>query len=390
MKKVFLLALTLIVLSCGDDDDSPREQSESTIAMVQFSGAVAADGCGWLLEIDSETYKPINLPEIYEQEELFILSEFELLAEREACGLTSNGPQKVNIKKLPDDNVVQVFWNETQCSDPWQAEVGSGSDEDTAKALAKYLVENNIEVFSIHFVEVDSDLITCRACNCPSGKRIAIRIASEDLDAATELGFISGVCVTEDSLEDIEWLKSLKDQFMASAQPAGSRIIQYQYDGECVFLVDPCYQCADGLQTVYNYKQEKVCEFGGITDLNTCEDFFENASNEWVIWDNVTPESLLGVWHMSSHACCLLSPETFERGEVVWWFLNNGTVSVTITIDLPTDSQLPITSEGSFEYEFQAGQLTVNNIRYDYRIESGRLVLSDSPESDGPLMQFVK
>ena len=391
MKKILLLyVLALVAFSCDDDDAGSAKLTRSTLAMVQYSGAIAADGCGWLLAIDSGTYKPTNLPEIYENDGLFIVSTFNILSEREACGLNQNGPQRVNIQKLPNDNTVEVFWDQTQCADPWNTDKGIGSDKGTAEALADYLAERNINVFSISFVDYAARKAFCAACSCHTGKRIYVRIFADDLDKATELGFTASACTTRDPMENVSWLKELQGQLLASAQPAGTRITQYQYNEECVFLVDLCYQCEDGLQTVYNYQKEKICEFGGITGINTCPDFFEQATGELVIWDNVTTENLQGKWHMLSHECCLLSQESFSRDQIVWEFLPDGTVKVAIKVALPENSPLPITADGSFDYVTNTGKLTVNNITYDLRFESGVLVLSDSPESDGPIIRFVR
>ena len=286
MKKIWCFALASVVFSCGDDDDVNTSPLDSSgLATVRFTGDVAVDGCGWTLEIDSTTFKPINLPGTYEFDGLYVVSDFNVLDQREPCGLNPDGPRQMQIQDLAGDNAVQVYWDQTYCSDPWEA--GAQVDLATAKKIADYLVENDIEVFNIKFVDYPLDEQFCLACFCESGVRIFITIAGNDLEKATNLGFNPNYCTETDPLENIEWLKELKDTFEKSDQAAGTMITQYHYQEECVFLVDDCYQCPDALQIVYNYEQEKICEFGGIEGRNTCPDFEENASGALMLWEDV-------------------------------------------------------------------------------------------------------
>lgn len=90
----------------------------------------------------------------------------------------------------------------------------------------------------------------------------------------------------EKPFEDILWLKELKEGFDKDSSIKKAMIIQYEYKNEIVYLVENCYQCPDGMSTVYNSKKEKVCEFGGIMGMSTCPDFSEKASKEKVIYKN--------------------------------------------------------------------------------------------------------
>ena len=86
------------------------------------------------------------------------------------------------------------------------------------------------------------------------------------------------VCNVDNPLEDLKWLKDIKHSIQLSMSPAGTQIIQYTYKGEYVFWVDMCYQCADGLISVYNCQGEVICVFGGIDGRNTCADFETEAT----------------------------------------------------------------------------------------------------------------
>lgn len=95
------------------------------------------------------------------------------------------------------------------------------------------------------------------------------------------------VCNVENPLEDLQWLKDIKQVEQLSMKPTGAQIIQYIYKGEYVFWVDLCYQCPDGLIVVYNCEGEVICEFGGIDGRNTCMDFDTEATDSTMLFYSI-------------------------------------------------------------------------------------------------------
>lgn len=95
------------------------------------------------------------------------------------------------------------------------------------------------------------------------------------------------VCNVENPLEELQWLKDIKQTIQLSMGPAGTQIIQYFYNGEPVFWVDMCYMCADGLIRVYNCDGEVICEFGGIDGRNTCIDFDTEATDSTMLFKSI-------------------------------------------------------------------------------------------------------
>ncbi len=93
-------------------------------------------------------------------------------------------------------------------------------------------------------------------------------------------------CNYDNPLQEISWLKDIRDGFDLDTGPQRQRIIQYWYNGKDVFLIQSCYQCPDALSVVYDCEKNIVCEFGGIDGLNTCPDFGQNATNEKILYDN--------------------------------------------------------------------------------------------------------
>ncbi len=81
-----------------------------------------------------------------------------------------------------------------------------------------------------------------------------------------------------------EWLAEI----ISSTEQNGNKgeVIQYQYKGETVFLIDICISCADDMAVVYNCAGETRCQFGGIAGFNTCPDFENKATDKKIIWSN--------------------------------------------------------------------------------------------------------
>jgi hypothetical protein len=93
------------------------------------------------------------------------------------------------------------------------------------------------------------------------------------------------LCISNDPLEEIDWLKDIKEMLEQRANPTGGQIIQFTYQGACVFWVDTCYGCADNLIRVYDAEMNVVCEFGGIAGFNTCPDFERAATDQKMLFD---------------------------------------------------------------------------------------------------------
>ncbi len=91
MKYAILLA-AFIILSCDKND--------FVDATVYDFGEPAVDGCGWVIEVGSEFYKPTNLEPQYQIDQLEIKIDFEKLSSRANCGLLPNAYQEIEIIKI--------------------------------------------------------------------------------------------------------------------------------------------------------------------------------------------------------------------------------------------------------------------------------------------------
>lgn len=97
------------------------------------------------------------------------------------------------------------------------------------------------------------------------------------------------ICGYNDPVHELPWLRDRIAALETDMGPAGYQIIRYQYHGAYVFLIDPCYGCADDLISVYNCDGDVICEFGGIAGQNTCPDFETAATDSTMLINAVNP-----------------------------------------------------------------------------------------------------
>jgi hypothetical protein len=124
--------------------------------------------------------------------------------------------------------------------------------------------------------------------NCLFGILLLMVVAScreDKKDAVLEPG--QNYCHTQNPLEDLNWLKELKDSFEISEKATGAQIIGYEYQGNDVFLINSCVGCADEMWQVYDCSGSVICQFGGIAGLDTCPGFFETATDSTMLYNNV-------------------------------------------------------------------------------------------------------
>lgn len=81
-------------------------------------------------------------------------------------------------------NKTWAYFNETQCSNPWEQSNLIG----TESRVQEYLRSNGIKVFDIK-IETVSDGPFCMACFCSSGRIIQVQILERDIKAIKTLGF---------------------------------------------------------------------------------------------------------------------------------------------------------------------------------------------------------
>lgn len=109
MKKSTLLKIATIVtfviitaIACSKSNGD--KAAVITEAIVINSGAVAADGCGWIIKIPvtDSTYSPVNLAEDYKVNNLKIKVRFHPMTTKFTCGWG------VKLREVTIDNITKI------------------------------------------------------------------------------------------------------------------------------------------------------------------------------------------------------------------------------------------------------------------------------------------
>jgi len=81
-----LLLLTALIFTLSVSACKKNEEPVFTEATVINAGAVAADGCGWVIRIDDTNYSPTNLANEFKETELKVSIRYQILTSKFECG----------------------------------------------------------------------------------------------------------------------------------------------------------------------------------------------------------------------------------------------------------------------------------------------------------------
>lgn len=84
-------------------------------------------------------------------------------------------------------DLIVLHFNETKCANPW---IVSTNDTDYVDKVKSFLEEKNIVIKDISITN-DGLFDPCKACFCPTGRKINIQISDKDKNLALEVGFYS-------------------------------------------------------------------------------------------------------------------------------------------------------------------------------------------------------
>src|SRR5690606_19887160 len=98
MKNAIILSFVLTVLfplwSCED------KQDEFITGVVKDYGDPALDGCGWVIMVSSNVFKPLELPIQYHENDLEVLIKYDLLNSKANCGFALEVYENINVKEI--------------------------------------------------------------------------------------------------------------------------------------------------------------------------------------------------------------------------------------------------------------------------------------------------
>lgn len=98
-------------------------------------------------------------------------------------------------------------------------------------------------------------------------------------------------------------------------------------------------------------------------------------------------EMIEGSWNLIS-VSCECQPVDLESGEHIWNFdvvIDKLIVTNNVSAELHT-----ILATGNYDIAVTETHVALQGVDYDYYFEDGNLFLSNHPESDGPLIKFVR
>lgn len=93
-----LLLLSMILMSSCKDDNNPKYYTAD--GFIRDSGIIAADGCGWTVNIDDNNYHPVNLDLNYQIDNLPVRITYRYDDTPFICGIAGKNMQSIYIKKI--------------------------------------------------------------------------------------------------------------------------------------------------------------------------------------------------------------------------------------------------------------------------------------------------
>ncbi len=100
--KYAILSLLIFSVACMKNHSCISEPDvKSSNAKVYYSGPEAADGCGWVIEINSTSYRPTTeLPTEFQVNELSVTVSYKLTNDNYPCFKSANGIKQIQITSI--------------------------------------------------------------------------------------------------------------------------------------------------------------------------------------------------------------------------------------------------------------------------------------------------
>lgn len=117
---------------------------------------------------------------------------------------------------------------------------------------------------------------------------------------------------------------------------------------------------------------------------------FSNCENN----DNINPGDndtlFVGKWELISLTGGFAPNETFTDDKIIWEFLQNDSVVVTIDTVLLDKSRLPFKVDTILFYSYDSLNISIGEIEFEYNLQDKTLKLIDDLISDGIMLEFEK
>lgn len=91
-KLITILSISVLFFSCN--------KQKSIKGTVKDYGAPELDGCGWVIDVNGEIFKPTNLDAEYKVHELDIKFDYKDLKSTVGCGINPNAFKQIELLKV--------------------------------------------------------------------------------------------------------------------------------------------------------------------------------------------------------------------------------------------------------------------------------------------------
>jgi hypothetical protein len=109
--KPLICVIVIITIASGCKKENGTKTGTHVVpnAVIINSGPVAADGCGWLVEINgtNEVYSPDNLSPDYQKDSLKVNVTYHILTTKLHCGAFNGGGDEGGITQIHLDAIAQ-------------------------------------------------------------------------------------------------------------------------------------------------------------------------------------------------------------------------------------------------------------------------------------------
>lgn len=93
MRKAFILiVISSVLFAC--------KKEKSINGIVKDYGPIELDGCGWVIDVNGEIYKPTNLEPQYQVHDLQINFDYQNLNTNAHCGLNADAFEEIEILEI--------------------------------------------------------------------------------------------------------------------------------------------------------------------------------------------------------------------------------------------------------------------------------------------------
>ena len=88
LSSIIFLFLIISTSGCKKENKVKQQTKFNDVhALIVNTGPAAADGCGWLVKVDSTFYHTDNLPSEFEKDSLSVNINYELSNSKSPCGI---------------------------------------------------------------------------------------------------------------------------------------------------------------------------------------------------------------------------------------------------------------------------------------------------------------